>query len=696
MKRIVILLWLIGTAAFGQAGFPYSTGTTNADWETFVQDWKPILSWYSGLVWRAEMLGVAGPSVDQVRSVPTQLTNTLTVTNGITYTNTAISAFISVTNRGLQPTNYTLYVNGVGTSVPVYPLLTRDLITDLDTFQDGLYHQFVSMSVTGSLGDYSDAMNRSLDPNFLWVPLTNFPETKARTFDFYGIGKATNFSTNVYQWVTNGLAYWTAPLRGFSGDFRLGSVNAEPYYSASNFPVTNGIDFAGSYYWLDPARVVSFDEEEWFPGAWIKDRAGPVWFAPGEWDDLAEVGRCMFTRDATRDYLVTCDLDYYWPWWPAYPDEFYGYTRRRNSTNWFPYTGGTIGSSNVPGGITEGLAWNYRRGPSWVEIPVWPNYIAAPGDSWFIDQAAVALRYSRTNAVYSTNVSVSIYGRAFPDTIATLGTVETSTTVAVSGALTAVPVKFAGVTNITATGDLAAGDAITLVWTNRTGYCPSAETWGTINKTSLDERIKAVKPLQFTAREPSFASETSLFWSAQSGYFSDQVSAYNDAVSKLQPTNNLGESLPGPIGEYFSGEGNWGAYVMGFVSSPPQYFCNITVQRKYGQFYFNSIPSAIPHEMDVLINAYEAPTNRFSVPGQTAFYEFYCDLPGYSTRGVSWIYTNFPAAITNTRIVTLRGINTNHPVEGVDFPYYDSSYDLYWKGFQAPSIQAVLKWQSEY
>ena len=688
MKRIAILFWLIGTAAFGQAGFPYSTSTTNADWETFVQDWKPILSWYSGLVWRAEMLGAAAPSVDQVRSVPTRLTNTVTVTNGITYTNTAISAFISVTNRGLQPTNYTLYVNGVGTSVPVYPLLTRDLITDLDTFQDGLYHQFVSMSVTGALGDYSEAMNRSLDPNFLWVALTNFPETKARTFDFYGIGKATNFSTNVYEWVTNGAAYWTAPLRGFSGDFRLGSVNAEPYYSASNFPVTNGVDFAGSYYWLDPARVVSFDEEEWFPGAWIKDRVGPVFYAPGEWDYLAEAERCMFYRDATRDYLVTCDLDYYWPWWPAYPDEFYGYTRRRNSTNWFPYTGGTIGASNVPGVITEGLAWNYRRGSGWVEIPVWPNYISAPGDAWMIQDAGVALRYSRTNAVYSTNVTVSIYGRAFPDVSTNIATVETSATVSVSGALTAVPTRFAGVTNMTAAGDLAAGDSITLVWTNRTGYSGDASTWGTINKLSLDERIKAVRPLKFTAREPDpTVVITSIIWQGYSSGHADQLSAYNAAIANIA----RGWTDYGADPRLPNAEGHYGAVYMSGGGAP--YWCEIVVWRKFARYVFNDIPTNLAHAVDVLVNAYEIPDNDVGFDQRLP----YCDIPGYSTRGVTWVYTNIPAAATNSHWITLREINTNAPVEGVDWPYWDageSNGQII--GFQAPSMQAVLKWQSEY
>lgn len=678
-------MWLcLVLPGLGQTGFPF-TAKTNTDWDSLNNSWYPIKSYYSGIVERCLIAEIAPPNVDQVQTVALSVSNVITETNSAIYTNLIITAAGTITNKNLQPATYTMTVDGVSCTATAFPLLTLAALSAIDTSLDNLFPRFISQSVTGALNNYQEVMELSTDTNADWVELSAFSESRAHVFHTNAIGIVTNAATNQYGWITNGTALWSAPIRGFAGDFRLGSVNAEPFFLASGFPATNGADFDGGYYWMDPVRVTDWDDVYWFPGGFIKDRLGPVYYDEyGELDIFADANRCIYRQDSTNSYLMTADAEYYWLF---YPLTFYGYIKRNGETNWFNYDGISIGTNAVNGSVSNGLAWNYRRGTAWSVGPLSPDYIQAPAESWFMRDGGAMLRYSRTNAAFES-VQVTIYGKAFSDDPTNLATHDAVYTASVSTAVTEIPIKFAGVTNITASGTLAAGDSITLAWTNRNLFTQDIATWGTINKLAIDERLKATKALSFTVEAPAMSLTTSIIWQGYSSGHTNAASAYAAAAAGIgRGYTDLGAApiLPNGEGQY------GGVYIHENLG---QYSCEIVVWRKHAKYDFTGIPTNLPHDLDLLVNIHEIPIWE----GSTMERSIYCDVTGFPGQGETWIYTNLTSMTTNQYSFSLRPVNTNAPIQGADYPNLED-VDIETNriiGFQLPKIQSVFKWKTTY
>lgn len=636
-----VLLALACARAYAQNGYPYRD-TTNSTWTTFDAAWGPIHAWHSGLVTRARMLNVTPPVPVQTIAVITNAP-----TNGV-------AAWGSVVVSNLVPAVYTVRVDGVSGIVTAYPVLTQDLMADLDTYQEGLYTGFVSMVVTGA-GDYQAYMNLSPDPDVLWVHLGQFKESRARLFSAYAIGWATNFTTNTYGWITNGSSYWSAPFNGFSGSgFRMGSVNAEDVYTATNFPATNGISFNGVYRWIDPMPFDGIMGANQTRGGFYLGGVVPTnWF-----DSLAAVylyPGSPWALLGSSDGLV----------WEALAlsgsrDNFSRYWRQ--STNWY------AGTNAIAGTLTRGLAWNFRQGGAWTE------------SGWLVSGADYVLDYRRAVTTGYASVTVQIAGTTF-------GGAPTTATVTVSGSNTPVSARFAGVTNMAASGSLTNGDSIALVCTNRTLYTEDVSTWGTINKKVLDERIAALRPLRWTVKDFTAIYTNSIKFQGYCLYSYGMTTAA-DAYNYAQSHMGIGWTDLGPNPLVDSSDAHYGAVS---VSGPylGTYEAEITVWRYYYRYVITNLDTRVPHSVDVLVNAYEIPNNDVGYAQ-----EFYCDILGASTRGLTWVYTNIATSTNSGHTVVLHVDSTNWPVEGVDYPAWGGVNQVI--GFQSPKLQAVIKWEPEF
>jgi hypothetical protein len=302
----------------------------------------------------------------------------------------------------------------------------------------------------------------------------------------------------------------------------------------------------------------------------------------------------------------------------------------------------------------------------------------------------VSLHYVRpTNVPTYESLSVTVQGKAFSDSWTNgTATYPTSKTVDVTSEWTPLPVKFAGVTNMSASGVMNYGDSVTLLWTNKTAYSPDVSSWMTLNKLNIDERIKALKPLNMTVRvNPTLVIITNTVkyqgfgWRASSGY-----EAYTRAIADLHW--GWRDEGPDPVVDFSEAQYGY-ADVAGPASG--EYNSEVTVWRRFYTYMITNISPEVPHTVDVLLNAYDMPTEDAS----PSDFEFACDIPGFGQRGVTWIFQTIPSSTNTGHTIQLRTYNTNHPAIS-EIPEYISDNQQAIKGFQKPKIQFVIKWEPNY
>jgi hypothetical protein len=218
----------------------------------------------------------------------------------------------------------------------------------------------------------------------------------------------------------------------------MGSVNAEPIYTASGFTNQGGVDFNGVYRWADSQPFPGFFATATKAGYYRNgappedlDSANRVYLSPGTTLLLGAADG----YDAAWDDLFVSGSSYY----------FYGYTRTRFATNWTALIYGTgPGTNPAPGVVSNSWAWNFRRGGEW------------DAGGWVVGDADYALDYRRAVTTGYASVSVSISGTGFDGA-------STAATVTASASNTPVAYQFAAVTNMIASGALTNGDSITFL-----------------------------------------------------------------------------------------------------------------------------------------------------------------------------------------------------------------------------------------
>ena len=373
---------------------------------------------------------------------------------------------------------------------------------------------------------------------------------------------------------------------------------------------------------------------------------------------------------------------------------FDGFARASSETNWFAWVYGDGKSTNpVTGTISNSIAWNYRAGGSWTDPH--KNPIAC---QWWIDDGQYVLMYKRAQTSAYESLSIGINGTAFnSQDNGAVGYSVTSATVSISTPSASVPVWFAGVTNMTATGIMSDGDSVTLWATNRTLYTANAQQWGTLNKKAIDERVGAMRAMQWTVKTKfALTAINSNFWQGHENYninseFSaDMKSCYDYAAANIVEgwTNSYGgipfffyhfPALP-------ESEGNCGS---AFIKKVPGfgYECGISIIRKFYTYALTNLNTSIPHSVDVVMNVSDNQGGYWS------------DIPGASIQGSTFIYTNFPSSTNSGHSFTLRPLNTGAPSSN-EYPSFlewsNSASTVFQKGFQAPRLQAVIKWETAY
>ena len=239
--RILCLMLLFPVFSLAQwVGFPLSE--QEEDWETLRRDYNPIGQLYSGIVERAELIGVEHaiglPSIVETWSwyAGTNLTTTVetnvvgAVTNIYTYTNIIVLSTNVVTTNAISPIAYSFSdISGAHTATG-FPVVTQYFMRQLDIWIETLipYYLNTNQSVNGSFDNWFATK--------IWVAgsttnyWANFPtNVKAELFQDLGVGFSTNLSTNVYGVVERGDSYWTKQA-ATTGGWLL----AESHYSTND------------------------------------------------------------------------------------------------------------------------------------------------------------------------------------------------------------------------------------------------------------------------------------------------------------------------------------------------------------------------------------------------------------------------------------------------------------------------------
>jgi hypothetical protein len=121
------------------------------------------------------------------------------------------------------------------------------------------------------------------------------------------------------------------------------------------------------------------------------------------------------------------------------------------------------------------------------------------------------------------------------------------------------------------------------------------------------------------------------------------------------------------------------------------YKCELVVYREFYEYSITNIYPGIPHSVDVLVNVHDIPDTDVGYNQS-----FWSDIAGGSTQGLTFVYTNIPSSTNSGHTIRLRVANTNPPTAS-DYPTYGetiAAQSNIVRGFQAPKIQAIIKWET--
>lgn len=511
-----------------------------------------VLGWYSGIVERCDMVGIAKPVWSDTFMVPAgEHLDVITWTNVVNGTNevhsttnrTPLAEYLTVTNVISGSVAYTV-TNDYGaviTGTAVVPM-TRSFWLALEAKTEELIPYFVSMRAaneSGDLGPWMDT-NPALPGDYLPFPR----ESKAGLFAREGIGTvSTNLTTNSTGWITGGFAAWKAiepgPLQ--SQKVVLGELAGDWVFTLAGFPDNRA---NGRYAW---APAWDWNQVSFRGGAWLNmDRAAlygedppALYFGLNTWN-VVLFGRTYPGSDAYASYRLparTVPVGSATSWKNAAGTVVTGAVSFI-STNWVYRP--VEGSARVPGKSLSGSFYVYYP----------ENY---QGDK--IVTGRTMAHYTRGNSNALATLSLIVQGYAltngltnvvnYPDLLAG-GLPPDSETVSLSSEWTPLVKNWIWITNAEITGAVTYGDTVTIVATN---LVLSGSGSDRVLDQAIADRTNALAKLKWTAalayRSAGTDVHSGLYWATgiSRGY----------GVGYVQTTGTWGQAKQVAIDAWASG-----------------------------------------------------------------------------------------------------------------------------------------------